>query len=317
MKRSNISAIMSIFLIIALSLSSYVAPIGEPESTILRNTGYQMAPADSYTPHAPINITSDADFDIQGWPGNGSSVNPYIIEGLSITTDAECINITDTTVYFEVKNCILSGGSEHFGSGIVLNNVFNGTIQYCTIYMHNHGIYLVNSNNCKITSNAVSSNSFGFALYDSDYCTLTNNTAFSNLFEGFRLSSSNNCTLTNNTASNNPYYGVRLRSSNNCTLTNNILVDNGLTIDRGSISHWFHDITGNTVNNKPLGYFKSITSTIIDGTQYGQVILANCSKVTVKDGVFTDASVGIELGFCTNCTPVSYTHLTLPTSDLV
>ncbi|TFH05491.1 MAG: hypothetical protein E4H14_12615, partial [Candidatus Thorarchaeota archaeon] len=73
-----------------------------------------------------------------------------------------------------------------------------------------------------------------------------------------------------------------------------------MAIIGSGISNWLHDVSGNTVNSKPLGYFKSLTSAIIDGTQYGQVILANCSDVTVKNGVFTN--VGIQLGFCTNCT---------------
>ena len=30
----------------------------------------------------PIVITSNADFEAQGWPGNGSATNPYIIEDL-------------------------------------------------------------------------------------------------------------------------------------------------------------------------------------------------------------------------------------------
>ena len=40
----------------------------------------------SYVIHEPFNITSDTDFEIQGWPGNGSFSNPYMIENLNITT---------------------------------------------------------------------------------------------------------------------------------------------------------------------------------------------------------------------------------------
>ena len=41
----------------------------------------------AYTPHAPITITSNADFSTQGWPGSGTVDDPYVIEGLNITSD--------------------------------------------------------------------------------------------------------------------------------------------------------------------------------------------------------------------------------------
>ena len=43
--------------------------------------------------HEPIEIVSDADFVDQGWPGNGSESNPFIIEGLEIRGRTFCILI--------------------------------------------------------------------------------------------------------------------------------------------------------------------------------------------------------------------------------
>ncbi|TFG31384.1 hypothetical protein EU527_12495 [Candidatus Thorarchaeota archaeon] len=40
----------------------------------------------------------------------------------------------------------------------------------------------------------------------------------------------------------------------------------------------------------------------MNGAQYGQVILANCSNVTVSNGLFDHASAGVQLGYCTECT---------------
>ncbi|MBS3794064.1 MAG: hypothetical protein KGY80_04160, partial [Candidatus Thorarchaeota archaeon] len=36
----------------------------------------------SYAKHDPIIITSNADFESQEWPGNGTQEDPYLIEGL-------------------------------------------------------------------------------------------------------------------------------------------------------------------------------------------------------------------------------------------
>ncbi|MFW9976134.1 MAG: hypothetical protein ACFFDQ_12760, partial [Candidatus Thorarchaeota archaeon] len=61
----------------------------------------------SYAPHGPIFITSNQDFIDQGWPGNGSESNPYMIEGLNITSPQICIEIRNVDVHFTVKDCYL------------------------------------------------------------------------------------------------------------------------------------------------------------------------------------------------------------------
>ena len=41
----------------------------------------------SYTNHTAILIYDETDFSLQGFPGNGSITNPYVIEGLSIVAN--------------------------------------------------------------------------------------------------------------------------------------------------------------------------------------------------------------------------------------
>ena len=56
------------------------------------------------TPHDPIEITSDSDFE--AFPGLGTETDPYIIENYYITTNSGSgIIIRDTTKYFIVRNC--------------------------------------------------------------------------------------------------------------------------------------------------------------------------------------------------------------------
>jgi len=83
-------------------------------------------------------------------------------------------------------------------------------------------------------------------------------------------------------------------------LTSNT-IDSGLRIEGNVLSNWLHDITDNWVNEKPLGYFKSASDLSIDGSHYAQVILADCSNVTIRDGTFVHSAVGIQLGYCVNC----------------
>jgi parallel beta-helix repeat protein len=300
--RSFLVGIAIIFFVIASSSGYWSIPCEESKTEVTQNAGQQTIPADSYILHGPIAITSNADFSIQGWPGNGTSGNPYVIEGLNIIAYSRCISISNTTVYFEVKNCIVSSTSSSLHEGIYLDDVIHGTIRNCVIERHYRGIYLYDSSYCTLTNNNATINYWaGYFLDRSDNCTLTNNTANHSSQFGFSLFSSYNITLMNNTANSNDC-GFYLNKSKNCTLMENTLVHNGILIDGEAVSHWLHYFSGNMVNNKPLGYFKSLTSTIIDGSQYDQVILANCSEITVGNGVFTDTSMGLQLGFCVNCT---------------
>ncbi len=240
----------------SILLNDRVSPVGnrgeEARVFLPRHT------VSAYTPHSPITITSNADFASQGWPGNGTESNPYVIEGLNITTSGNCISISDTTVYFVIRNCLLTGGRNWHG--VSLDNVINGRIEGCTI----------------------SGKSSGVGIFHS----------------------SNN-TLVNNTISDN-WHGVFIYCSSNNTLVNNEFVSNGLIIRGDSVSDWLQTVTSdNTVNGKMLGYFSGLTDGVIDGGQYGQVILANCTGVTIRDGVFVNSTVGVELGFSSNNTLVN------------
>ncbi|MHA2302672.1 MAG: hypothetical protein ACXACD_17130, partial [Candidatus Thorarchaeota archaeon] len=68
------------------------------------------------TPHSNITIDGDANFSatalLEGWPGDGSPENPYIIDGLDIDLGGgvgHCISISNTRVNFTISNCTLTG----------------------------------------------------------------------------------------------------------------------------------------------------------------------------------------------------------------
>ena len=282
----------------------------------------------SYTSHSPIIISNNMDFNTQGWSGNGSESHPFVIEDLIITNSSICIAISDTDVYFKIRNCFISAAEESSNDGIVFSNVKNGTVKDCIVKLHNNGINIVDSSSCNLMNNSVIDNKrdgislshstlcnlsenfalgnrfYGYAVSQSSSCLLTNNTATNNAqygFSGFSIWKSSSCILTKNIATDNAFYGFEISYSISCVFTENKLVANGLNLDGDSVLHWLHNISDNLVNDQTLGYFMSINNTQIDGTQYGQIILANCTNVIVRNGIIIDASVGIRLGFCTNC----------------
>ncbi len=320
------------------------------------------------TPHLPIRINSNADFDsahgVANWAtGNGTVWNPWIIERWDIngTGLGYCIFIGNTTEYFVVRDCYLHNADSVWRwpyitrSGLYLYNVQNGQLIHNTISNNqNDGIYVISSNSNTLTNNtasgnqdgiyfsnsdgntlmnnnASSNNYDGISFRDSDSNMLINNTASSNYYDGIALSSSSSITPSNNTLSKNTVsnnlYGICLSSSSSNTFTNNtvssnneigiyiassisntlrdnMMINDGIFIEESSqLSHWnTHTIdTSNKVNGKPVYYWKNQTGgTVPPGA--GEVILANCTGVTVENQNVSDGSVGIELGFSSNNT---------------
>ncbi len=223
--------------------------------------------------------------------------------------------------YCSLMNNTISGNSNIFGVSLcyssgntVVNNTISGsdynvhlhtssdnTLVNNTISGNDYGVYLTSSSDNTIVNNTISGNRYGVYLFYSSDNTVVNNTISGNDY-GVYLSYSSDNTVVNNTISGNDYEGVSFSSSSDNTLFSNIFVNNGIRISGNGVEYWRQNITtDNLVNGKPLGYFWNWTSGTIDGTQYGQVIFANCTGVTVKAGVFSNATVGIVLGYSSYC----------------
>ncbi|MFX0052884.1 MAG: hypothetical protein ACFE8U_16525, partial [Candidatus Hermodarchaeota archaeon] len=68
-----------------------------------------------YQVHAPISIWGNGAFANQatdeGWPGTGTNVDPYIIDGLNISDyPGDLIKIYYVDAYFIIRNCVLANG---------------------------------------------------------------------------------------------------------------------------------------------------------------------------------------------------------------
>ncbi|MFW9844007.1 MAG: hypothetical protein ACFFEV_05490, partial [Candidatus Thorarchaeota archaeon] len=99
-----------IFLIITLSLNANIQSYYVDESI------FSSEPTPSshnivtdwlqeLSEHEPFEIFSDIDFVDQGWLGNGSESNPFIIEGIMIRAPFSSILIWNTTKHFEIRRC--------------------------------------------------------------------------------------------------------------------------------------------------------------------------------------------------------------------
>ena len=329
--KCEIGAILTIILLTLFSLIS----INDFQPSTSCVKGYIRS---EFVHHNPIVILNDNDFKTQNWPGDGTIENPYIIEGLNITTYEICIRIYSTSLHFIIRDCFLrslQGGSM---CCIEFHEVANGAVVDCEIdsgYMYSKlmgdiidtyygfGIRIQSSDSCNFTSNIFFNNYYAVSIKDSSSCVLEQN-QISQSWEGISIEESNSCIVNENNLFNNKdaillkkanscivmnqtidgsgsRLGLHLIESIECQISNNRFMNSGISFDKsGSAMHWNHTLFGNTVNGQPVGYFHKLTNSSINVSEYGQLILAECNNVTANYGLFMNTTFGVQFGYCVN-----------------
>jgi len=235
-------------------------------------------------PHTPIHINGNADFASQaaseGWQGDGTANNPYIIENYDINASTtHGIYIENTDVYFIIRNCIIHDGKGKY-DGIFFYNVKNGKIDNVTSYNNWNGIYLERSPNNQITN-----------------CHVHNN-SWTGIYVGWYTNSSQitNCDIHNNKE------GINLWYTSDNHIIGNTFINNDITIWGDDLADYIHNITSNTVNGKPLYYYKNQRNVVIDNIPVGELILVNCTNFDITNINITNTEVGIQLAYSSNNT---------------
>ncbi|MFO7991058.1 MAG: NosD domain-containing protein [Thermoplasmata archaeon] len=233
-------------------------------------------------PQGPIRIYNDSRFENvsadQGWAGNGTSDNPYIIDGFTIDAGGAStgVHIGNTTSYFILKNCNIFNTSDDSGgwygaSGITLYQVTNGVLKNNNCSGHVNGIRLRSSTDCIVDSNLLRGNSeHGILLEYSDHNRIKENQLLENGY------------LTIHDSENNRLYG-------------NEMEDSYIDIDGGENTYTTQIITtNNTVNGGPVYYYKNnkMDNTSVS-SDAGQVILANVTYVNVENSHFKNICIYI------------------------
>ena len=281
------------------------------------------------TPHAPIYILQDQDFI--GFPGAGTSGNPYRIEGYNITTtsDSSGIMISDLggsiTQHFIIKNCYVDalnyginigplpaglGKIENVTStnnnyeGIFVMSCPNFVIKNCSVFNNGMGIVVTDSPNAEITFNEVYNNiQDGIDVsYNSDDSIISNNTCYLNR-RGISLDNSNHKIVANNTIHDNSEAGIYELMCPNSEFSNNKLTNDGFFIFETSISNYQTlAFTNNLVNNKELGFFTSTNNLALTLPIYGQFIFIECKNISIENQVIPNTDDAILLRNCENTT---------------
>lgn len=307
MRLGNTFLIYTVIITILLSNSTYSVSIN-------RNTDMNCvaSPSISITDET-IYISNDDELANVATSGNGTKVNPFVIENLTITNATDyAVRITNITKYVLIKNCNFSDNplwvllidTKTYGSVIVFNNTFTNNVVDieaaigCNI-THNKFTGTVRSSryfaNFWYLSHTVISNNV-FYNYDDIYFDGDSNVFTQNKFinigciQFFRVS---DVLFRNNSLLNS---SVCLSSNNNISIIYNNFSDCGLLTSDSSTT----EIKGNIVNSYPLGYFVNETDLLIY-ERYGQLILINCNFTTIKNQVLMNTPIAIKLLNCREC----------------
>jgi parallel beta-helix repeat protein len=299
--------------------------------------GKEIAPIDlstkgNYTPHSQISIHGDDEFTAENGVvgGNGTSNNPYIIEGWEINAFT-AIDIESTAAYFIIRNCSLKGGTVtvFFGGierGAVEDIIISGG---ATI-----GFYISGSSNITIEGSIVSAEICIELRDSSHHVSLSNCTlSASSRAEGIYLQDSSFIVMSNLTIQNGAYgiemfyshdntikgcnifsnrNGIKIIESPYTLLRSNTLYNNSYPLyifSFYSLEDYFQDIdTTNTIDGKPVYYLRNASNLVFDGND--DIVFLNlvqCNNITVKNFNMSNSGNRLLLAGSRNCTVTNST----------
>jgi parallel beta-helix repeat protein len=249
-------------------------------NTVTENTASSNDRSGIYLDASDRNTITDNNLSLNGQPDIHLSTSHH-----------------NTIAYHETRGSFFWLESSHYND--ISNNIFSGDL--------GNRIFLTVSDENTIANNTAISSTFSIFLRSSNRNLIADNIWLS--FAGpIELWVSNDNTLRNNYVQSLDWASIILRDSRSHILVNNVVTGTGVYVTGRDLMHWnTHEIdTSNTVNGRPVRYWKNVTGgTIPLGA--AQVILANCSNVVVENQNFSKVVNGINMGFSSNNTITSNT----------
>ncbi|MHA1520700.1 MAG: NosD domain-containing protein [Promethearchaeota archaeon] len=252
-----------------------------------------------------LPITIDGNTELDNYCNasqDGSVSNPYIIENLTINSSSQIgISIQNTDKHLIIQNCtIFDDASNNVDEGIYLFSVVNITIRQNTIYNKYFGIQvegLSEFNN--ISQNSFTDNKWGIHMYT--YGGSDANLIEFNLFEGrySGILSQGGKNVYQNNSFNMLSLGFYVGSDDGNTIANNSFIDCGFEFSDISTTNTFYN---NSINSQSLLLYENQADLIINNvSNVAQVVLLDCSNITISNMTLVDNSIGIQIIRSSNC----------------
>ena len=328
-----------------------------------------------------LRISSNEDWETQGWPGNGTAVSPFLIENMSF----DSLRIENSDVFFVIQNCQSarygqfrntengqvkdSVFNEHFEIGncskiaisnittrdlrvyecdkVVLSNIaardeigynefaeyvsidssVNITIDRCYFEGFPWGVTLTGSFNCTVQNSTLTDCGYwpaggapgqggGILISSCVGCRIWNNSFIDNYGINFRVYNSEFIEVIENYSDKNGHHfegctdciiinnpliqGLTIRNSHNFAISGNELGIRGILIF-GDPEYFIHTITNNTLEGKPLLYVLGELDSNYTNGEYGQIIVVNSIRVTLKKNKVDIAQQSISIMYSESC----------------
>ncbi|MHA1971151.1 MAG: NosD domain-containing protein [Candidatus Thorarchaeota archaeon] len=243
----------------------------------------------SYDSHAPFNITSNIDFETQGWPGDGSATDPYRIQNLNITsTNSTCIWIMNTTSHFIIEDCWFASPIDDYPFNqllgpITLTNVSNGKVERNHIVDSFTAVSGYRILNCSISDNSLSVSYQGISVISSNSTVVSNNTqGYEPCHIGLSIYHCRNCTISLNEFKNITFMGMTARSTYDIHI-----VENSFTASTDE-----YELNWAGINAR--GSLCTIQRNELSGFDYNGIEVSG-DNFTVQDNNITSCSTGITI----------------------
>lgn len=229
--------------------------------------------AATYTPHDVITIDDDLDFaahaSSEGWPGDGSSTDPYIISGYEIdaTGFRDAVLIGNTTVHFVVSACYLHNANY---AGIELFSANHGLLENnnCSYNLWD-GILLYRSANVTVNASSCYSNAKYDIELSSSSSSVVSNNSLTGSERGIYAHSSSLITICMNVCGDQSEYGICLKSTDNSSVAGNVCL--------GDYSGGIHisSSSNNSIVQNSCSFASSGSGIYLDGSSDDNEILNN------------------------------------------
>jgi parallel beta-helix repeat protein len=266
---------------------------------------------------------------------HGENKNTTLINGRNIKNiifiEANYVNLSGFTIKdYGVNGSSIILNSNHciINDNILIGEDYYDGIEYCiriyrgynniisnnTIFGTDNGIELSLCNENTIENNIFINNDDGIELENILYldrytnpkiswrgCTgnIFQNNFFTNNIYGISCYGSSDNFFINNTFNSNRESGLYLTACSHENILNNTFIKDGLVISGNDIDNYFHVVTGNLVNGKPLYYFTR-ERIIKVPNDAGQIILVDCDYSLIEKVIITETSTAILVAFSSN-----------------
>ena len=173
-----------------------------------------------------ISINSNYELNQTATSGNGTLLNPYVIEGFTINGNGSlyCILINNTDKFFIIRDCTIFNSTY----GIYLNNVSNGEVSLNSIFSNLiTGLFMKYCFNNSILLNSVYGNKvYGIFIQESNFTQILGNHLNNNNFAGMFLNYSHFNDITLNSINGHQNAIIMLASNYSSVISNNGINNN-------------------------------------------------------------------------------------------